>query len=52
VGIIRIRAGWMKWRQAYDILCVKKVLSKLKVKFYMMVIRLVMMYGVKCWITK
>jgi hypothetical protein len=30
----RIKAGWMKWRQSSSILCDKKVLQKLKGKFY------------------
>jgi hypothetical protein len=41
----RIRAGWVKWRQAYDILCDKMVPNKLKGKFYRMVIIHAMMYG-------
>jgi hypothetical protein len=41
----RIRAGWVKWRQAYDILCDKMVPNKLKGKFYRMVFIHAMMYG-------
>jgi hypothetical protein len=48
----RIRAEWVKWRQAYDILYEKKVLNKLKDKFYMTTIRSAMMYDAKCWATK
>jgi hypothetical protein len=48
----RIRAGLMKWRQAYDILCDKKVPNKLKDKLYMTMIRPAMMYGIECWATK
>jgi hypothetical protein len=48
----RIRAGWVKWRQAYDILCDKKVQNKLKGKFYRTTIRPTMMYGAECWATK
>jgi hypothetical protein len=47
----RIRVGWVKLRQAYDILC-DKVSNKLKDKFYRTVIRPVMIYGAECWITK
>jgi hypothetical protein len=44
----RIRAGWVKWRQIYDILCDKKVPNKLKDKFYKTTIRPAMMYDTKC----
>jgi hypothetical protein len=30
----RIRVGWVKWRRASGVLCDKKVLNKLKDKFY------------------
>jgi hypothetical protein len=48
----RIRAGWVKWRQASSVLCDKKVPNKLKGKFYRTAIRPVMMYGVEYWATK
>jgi hypothetical protein len=32
----RISAGWLKWCQASGVLCDKKVLQKLKGKFYKM----------------
>jgi hypothetical protein len=41
----RIKVGWMKWRQASGILCDKKVLQKLKGKFYRTLVRLAMLYG-------
>jgi hypothetical protein len=44
----RIRTGWVKWRQASDILCGKKVQNKIKDKFYRATIRPTMMYGVEC----
>ena len=48
----RIKAGWIKWRQASDILCDKRVPQKLKDKFYRTTIRLTMLYGAECWPTK
>jgi hypothetical protein len=48
----RIKAGWMKWRQAFGILCDKRVPQKLKGKFYRTAIRPVMLYGDACWPSK
>jgi len=48
----RIRAGWVKWRQASGILCDRKVPQKLKGKFYRTAIRPAMLYGAECWATK
>ena len=48
----KIKAGWMKWRQASGILCDKKVPRKIKCKFYRTVVRPVMLYGAECWPTK
>jgi hypothetical protein len=48
----RIKAGWLKWCQASDILCDPRVTLKLKGKFYRTVIRSVMLYGAECWPTK
>ncbi|KAJ3706103.1 hypothetical protein LUZ61_009808 [Rhynchospora tenuis] len=48
----RIRAGWVKWRQASGVLCDKKVPQKLKGKFYRTAIRPAMLYGAECWATK
>jgi hypothetical protein len=47
-----IRAEWVKLRQISGIFCDKKVLNKLKGKFYRTAIRSAMMYGVKRWATK
>ena len=48
----RIKAGWIKWRQASDILCDKRVPQKLKGKFYKTAIRPAMLYRAECWPTK
>ena len=48
----RIKARWMKWRQASGILCDKRVPQKLKGKFYRTAIRPAMLYGAECWPTK
>ena len=48
----RIKAGWMKWRQASSVLCDKRVPQKLKGKFYRTAIRPTMLYGVEYWPTK
>jgi hypothetical protein len=41
----RIKAGWLKWRQASDILCDSKMSLKLKSKFYKTAIRPIILYG-------
>jgi hypothetical protein len=48
----RIKAGWMKWRQASGIVCDKRVPKKLKGKFYKTAIQPTMLYDAKCWPTK
>jgi hypothetical protein len=48
----RIKAGWIKWRQASGIFCDKRVPQKLKGKFYRTMIRPAMLYGAECWPTK
>src|SRR3954447_15712393 len=48
----RIKAGWMKWRQASGVLCDKRVPQKLKGEFYRTAIRPAMLYGAECWPTK
>jgi hypothetical protein len=48
----RIKASWLKWRQASDVLCDPRVPLKLKDKFYRTVIRPAMLYGAEYWPTK
>jgi hypothetical protein len=48
----RIKADWLKWRQASVVLCDPRVPLKLKGKFYRTAIRSAMLYGAKCWPTK
>jgi hypothetical protein len=48
----RIKAGWLKWRQASGILCDPRVPLKLKGKFYRTAIRPAILYGAECWPTK
>jgi hypothetical protein len=48
----RIKASWLKWRQASDVLCNPMMPLKLKDKFYRTMIRPTMLYGAECWPTK
>jgi hypothetical protein len=48
----RIRADWLKWRQASGVLCDPRVPLKLKGKFYRIAIRPAMLYEAECWPTK
>jgi hypothetical protein len=48
----RIKAGWLKWRQASDVLHDPRVPLKVKGKFYRTAIRLAMLYEIECWPTK
>ncbi|XP_019252905.1 PREDICTED: uncharacterized protein LOC109231721 [Nicotiana attenuata] len=43
----RVRAGWMKWRLTYGILCDRNVPPRLKDKFYKVVVRPIMLHGVE-----
>jgi hypothetical protein len=45
----KIKCSWMKWREASSVLCDKRVLMKLKDKFYRSVVKPTMLYGLECW---
>ena len=48
----RIQAGWSKWRSASGFIYDKKVLLKLKGKFYRTGIRPDIFYDTECWAAK
>ncbi|KAM2988729.1 hypothetical protein FF2_002788 [Malus domestica] len=48
----RIQARWMKWNNASSVLCDRRMLLKLKRKFYRATIRLTMLYGREWWAVK
>jgi hypothetical protein len=48
----RIKVGWLKWRQASDVLYDPRVPLNLKGKFCRTTIRPAMLYGAECWPTK
>ncbi|PHT50435.1 Protein PIR [Capsicum baccatum] len=48
----RIGTGWVKWRLAFGVLCDQNVSPRLKGKFYKVVIRPAILYGVECWPVK
>jgi hypothetical protein len=48
----RIKDGWLKWRQASDVLCDPMVPLKLKDKFYRIAIRPTMLDRSECWLIK
>ncbi|XP_059294489.1 uncharacterized protein LOC132047464 [Lycium ferocissimum] len=48
----RLGAGWLRWRFASGVLCHKKVPPKLKGKFYRVVVRPALLYGLECWQVK
>ncbi|XP_009796009.2 uncharacterized protein [Nicotiana sylvestris] len=53
-GNVTHRTGveWMKWRLAFEVLCVKNVPPKLKGKSYKAVVRPSMLNGAECWPVK
>ncbi|KAG5610072.1 hypothetical protein H5410_021353 [Solanum commersonii] len=48
----RIGVAWTKWRLASGVLCDKKIPPRLKGKFYRVVVRPALLYGVECWPVK
>jgi hypothetical protein len=45
----KIKVGWLKWCQVFDVLCDPKVPLKLKDKFYKTAIQPTMLYGAECY---
>ena len=45
----RVSAAWGKWRDLSGVISDKKMPRKLKIKLYMIVIRLVLLFGAECW---
>ncbi|KAG5582110.1 hypothetical protein H5410_052737 [Solanum commersonii] len=48
----RIGVAWMKWRLASGVLCDKKIPSRLKGKFYRVVVRPALLYEAEYWPVK
>ena len=48
--IHRIKTRWLKWKSLSRVICDSKILSKLKRKFYMIIIRPVLLYDIECWV--
>lgn len=46
----RIRCGRLKWQVAKGVLCNKKVLFKVKGKFFKIIVRPSMLYELKGWV--
>jgi len=44
-----IKVGWQKWKYTSGVLCDKRMPVGLKGKIYRMVVRPVVLYGLKCW---
>lgn len=44
----RIKAEWLKWRQAFEVLCDSRVTQKLKGKFYRTAIHSAILYRAEC----
>ncbi|KAL6531334.1 acyl-CoA-binding domain-containing protein 4 [Orobanche minor] len=48
----RIKAGWLKWKSATEVLCDPDMPHRLKGKFYRTAIRPALLYGTECWAVK
>jgi len=44
-----IKCDWIKWREASGVLCDKRILMRLKGKFYRNKVRPTMLYGSESW---
>ena len=49
---MKAQARWCKWREACAVLCDKRMLLKLKGKYYTTAVRPVMTYFAECWAIK
>jgi len=48
--ILTIALGWgQKWKNAFGVLCDKKIPVRLKERVYRMVVRPTLLYGAECW---
>ena len=48
----KVQAGWCKWREASEVLCDRRVLLRLKGKYYSTLVRPAMTYSSECWAVK
>jgi hypothetical protein len=47
-----IKADWLKWNQASNVMCDPRVPLKVRGKFYRTAIRTTMLYATECWPAK
>ena len=47
-----IKAVWLKWKNAIEVLCDHNMPMSLKGKFYRTAVRPSLLYGTECWANK
>lgn len=47
----RIKIEHLKWRSVTRVLCDRKILDKVKLKFYRIMVRQTMLIGSECWMS-